>query len=218
MSEAEQAPPPTNWPAPEAGFIPEIVPNDPDGSFFNLRELINDDFVYCGIIPKPAAGPWPDQVYEFSENQLLGNDIVDPSRASRLRAVIDALTSEPANLASFATVNQPYANSIKDVEDFTRKTSKIDGQTVTYQELLPADAVLGLIEQAWQQDNNPVHAVLVQLNRDYRQQIPAGEFIQLVRDVMFATQRSLILQMYVTHKRGLLEARKLALQEPIIDN
>lgn len=215
---AEQLSPPDSPPAPNAGPTFEVVPNGPEGPFFNLRELFGDTAIYYGIAPTPTLGPWPEYPYNFSENQLLGNDIVEPSRASRLRAVIDVLTADPANMAAFQTADQSYAQSIKDVEAFLRKTSKVNGQDVAYETLFPIDGVLGIIELAWGQGNDPVHSVLLNVAQKYREQIPTNDFAQLIRDVMFATNRNLIIEMYVTHKRGLLAAQKLALQEPIVDN
>jgi hypothetical protein len=175
----------------------------PDGPFFNPQEWVPEDFVYGGDIPTPHSTPWPRQEFTFSATQLLDGGAISTTRGSRLRAVADALADNPDNLAAFQTADQPLTQSVLDVERFLKKRLRLKGEDTCHQQLMPPEFVLGTIEQVWVHENNPILQALHQVHRKYHDHMAATDFEQLVRDTMFATHRSLIMQMYITHKRSL---------------
>ncbi|MEI7682926.1 MAG: hypothetical protein WCJ24_01325 [Candidatus Saccharibacteria bacterium] len=208
MSLHEQELPGSDWQAPDSARELELLNMDgPEGPFFNPEHEVAEGAFFAGDLPVPGYKEWPVQTFEFSNGKLVGNSVLDATRATRLRCVVDAVAYNNDNLGAFhMPIDQSVTQSAHNFEKFLNKEIRLHGHSFKYSEVLPPVAVLALLETVWAAENNPILQALRQLRNDYQDRLSSAVMADLVQDVIYATQQNLLTHMYTSHVK---ELRKL---------
>jgi hypothetical protein len=178
-----------DWQTPERRFF------SPDGSY-------EPGFEYAGDSPGVSGERWPDQIFVFGKNGLLGNELLylpaDPK--SRLRSMAGALSDGSDNLNHLT-----LKKSLGDINTYLNSPSplKVGEKSLSFRAAMHPIIPLSIIESFWEIENHPVWQALCQVREQYYAQLGPIAMAQLAEDTILSTQPALIRRMYESHFRDL---------------
>lgn len=138
---------------------------------------------------------WPDQIFSFSDQNIVGTGVIPANRLTRVRTVINTIASaEPDAIEK--SPQETTDEALKSITGYLISGVIFAGEKIPRQEIIQPTIVLGLLEVMLQNTNDPIHQAIKQLERRYSDKLAPHDLAELRRDVLLVGKKTSIVRIY----------------------